>query len=107
VTRHVPANVVDFPNPIEVVLNPFGAAVDASIAAGLSNPLNAFSERIVAFAGDRIIDIGATLLLMTLGVAITTVGVLRIFAATASTDTGRAAIGAVSQIASIKTGGKF
>jgi hypothetical protein len=71
-----------------------------TLVAGITN-------RIVEFASNRMIDIGATLILMVLGVAITTVGVLRIFAAGADTKTGRAALGVASIAASAKTGGKF
>ena len=114
-TRHVDA-VVDFPNPegeseTERLTREFYANPKALLKEPIiGNPdtiVSGITDRIISFAGDRIIDIGATLILMLLGVAITTVGVLRIFAATAETDTGKAAIGVAATLASAKTGGKF
>jgi hypothetical protein len=111
VTRHVPAGGSE----TERLTKEF----DADPKGGLIKPLlfdadrivstvtGGITDRIGSFATDRMIDIGATLILMVLGVAITTVGVLRIFAAGADTKTGRAALGVASLAASAKTGGKF
>jgi len=78
----------DTPTPLELVANPVGSS-----ASYVTGRIASAGERLAGFASDRLIDIGGTLLLASLGVALAVVGVLRIFAAGANTQTGSTLIG--------------
>jgi len=97
------------PNLIKVATNPVGAGVDLAtglIGVDVPDPTAGLAGRLSSFASDRILDIGATLVLMALGVAITTAGVLRVFAAGSNTETGKAAVQIGTAVAGAK-GAKF
>ena len=97
------------PNPVKVATNPVGAGVDlvtgiTGVAIGVPDFTGGLADRLSSFASDRLLDIGATLMLMLLGVAIATAGVLRIFAATAATETGGTVVKLGTTAAGIKSG---
>ena len=76
------------PSIMDLVANPVGSSAQYFADRGRSA-----TERLSGFASDRAIDIGGTLILALLGVSIAMVGILRIFSAGASTQTGGTLLG--------------